>query len=516
MTMSNRRLSRRRFLSQAAAVSPALFIRQTSSRFASNPFTLGVASGHPLPDGFVIWTRLAPMPLYGGGMGLEPVLVDWEVAEDEGMTHVVRKGKSLASHEWAHTLHVEVEGLSPERWYWYRFHVGSEESPVGRSRTAPALDASVEFMRFAFASCQHYEHGYFSAYRHMVDDDPQLIVHLGDYIYEEEWGDVRVRRHEAPEPATLWDYRNRYAEYKSDPDLQSAHAACPWLVTWDDHEVDNDYANLMSEELHPEAWFRRRREAAYRAYYEHMPLRRGAAPLGEHLRLYTQAAFGRLARFFVLDDRQYRSPQACPEPGRGGSNTLSLCPERLDPARTLLGREQEAWLDASLEKSDAQWNILAQQTLMAELDLSPGEGRRFWTDGWDGYPEARARLLRSLHEKGTSNPIVIGGDVHMFWVGNLTTDFRDEHAPVVASEIVGSSITSHSGETADHVQAMVADNPHLLYGNPEHRGYVLVELTRLDATTRLRGLHDVTAADSGVRTLATYAIENGKPGPQGA
>lgn len=504
-------VSRRRFLRATASAAPALLIRQSPTRFSANPFTLGVASGYPDPEGFVIWTRLAPMPLLGGGMDPASVLVNWEVATDERLSNVVRRGTAVAEADWAHSVHVELKGLEPDRWYWYRFHAGVEESVVGRARTAPPSDSFPERLRFAFASCQQYEHGYFAAYRHMVDDDPDLIIHLGDYIYEEDWG-PKIRRHSAPEPVSRDDYRNRYAEYKSDPDLQAAHAACPWLVTWDDHEVDNDYANLSSEELRPREWFRRRRAAAYRAYYEHMPLRNQQKPLGEHLPLYTNVAYGRLAEFQVLDDRQYRSPQVCPNPGEGGSATVSHCPERLDPSLTLLGEAQEAWLFRNLDRSEARWNVLAQQTLMAEIDRTVGEGTSYWTDGWDGYPAARARLLEFLAERKPDNPLVIGGDVHAFWVCDLKAETRDEHAPIVASEIVGSSITSQSNLTAARGDALKTDNPHVRYANGEIKGYALVELQRERATTTLRGVDDVTDADTGVTTVATYATENGRPG----
>lgn len=508
-------VSRRRFLTTTASAAPALLIRQSPVRFSTNPFTLGVASGYPFPDGFVMWTRLAPTPLLGGGMDPASVLVDWEVATDDRMANVVRRGTALATAEWAHSVHVELKGLAADRWYWYRFHTGSEESTVGRSRTAPPSASTPDRLRFAFASCQQYEHGYYAAYRHMVADDPDLIIHLGDYIYEEDWG-PKIRRHSAPEPVDLDDYRNRYAEYKSDPDLQAAHAACPWLVTWDDHEVDNDYANLSSEELRPREWFRRRRAAAYHAYYEHMPLRNQQKPMGEHLPLYTNVAFGQLAEFQVLDDRQYRSPQVCPNPGEGGSATVSDCPERLDPSLTILGEAQEQWLFRNLDRSQARWNILAQQTLMAELDRTPGAGRSFWTDGWDGYPAARSRLLEFLDERKPNNPLVIGGDVHAFWVCDLETDFSDEHAPAVASEIVGSSITSSSDLSVERAEALKRDNPHVHYANGEIKGYALVELDQKQAIASLRGLDDVTDADSAIATIATFVIEDGRPGLQRA
>jgi alkaline phosphatase D len=444
-----------------------------------------------------------------------PVLVDWEIASDDRMANVVKRGTARATAEWAHSVHVELKGLDPGRWYWYRFHVGDEESGIGRTCTAPAADAMPERLRFAFGSCQQYEHGYYAAYRHMVADDPDLVIHLGDYIYEEDWG-PKVRRHSAPEPVDLDDYRNRYAEYKSDANLQAAHAACPWLVTWDDHEVDNDYANLSSEDVRPEEWFRRRRAAAYRAYYEHMPLRNQQKPMGAYLPLHTNVAFGELVEFQVLDDRQYRSPQVCPNPGEGGSATVSECPERLDPSLTLLGEAQEGWLSRNLGRSRARWNVLAQQTLMAEIDRTPGEGTSYWTDGWDGYPAARSRLLDFIAESEVPNPFVIGGDVHAFWACDLKTDFRDEHAPPVASEIVGSSITSASNLTAERGEALKGENPYVHYANGDIKGYGLVDVDGQKAVAHMRGVDDITNADSGVSTVGSYALENGKPGLQRA
>ena len=478
-------------------------------RFAEHPFGLGVASGHPLDDGFVLWTRLF-MP--GHRLNPEPVDVHWEVASDERMQHTVSQGVATARSKEAHSLHVELFGLEPNRPYWYRFRAGSEESEVGRTRTAPGLDQSIDRLRFAFASCQHYEQGYFNSYAHFDDEDLDLVVHLGDYIYESSFGVEHVRKHGAPEPVTLDDYRARYATYKGDPDLKRAHASCPWLVTWDDHEVDNDYAGLVSEQLDPEAWFLARRRAAYQAYYEHMPLRRGARPFAGHMRLHADVSFGALASFFVLDDRQYRTQQVCPVAGEGGSNVVASCDERTDPQQTLLGAEQESWLASRFARSHARYNILAQQTLMAQRDRTPGEGRSFWTDGWDGYPIARRRLLDSLTQHQVSNPIAIGGDVHMYWAADLKRDFDDEHAAVIGSELVGTSITSHSNVTDGAIASSLSDNPHLKYGHAAHRGYTVVELTERAALAQFRAVDTVKRANSPVRTLASFAIEDGKPG----
>jgi alkaline phosphatase D len=511
------RLSRRTFLLTASglvvlgAAPAALVLGQP--RFTANPFTLGVASGYPQADGFVLWTRLAPDPLHGGGMPSQSIRVGWEVAEDESFRSIAARGTATASAQWAHSVHVEVSGLQPGRWYWYRFRAGDAASQLGRTRTAPAPGAAVERMRFALASCQHYEQGYFAAYRHMAREDLDLVAHLGDYIYESSWGRKHVRKHEAGEPITLEEYRNRHALYKSDADLQFAHAAFPWIVTWDDHEVQNDYAGDHSQERVPAQLFAKRRRAAYQAYYEHMPLPASARPQADEMRLYAHSAFGTLARFHVLDDRQYRSPQVCPRPGRGGSNVVQDCAERLDPRRTLLGEAQERWLFDGLAASDARWNIVAQQTLVAQLDRMPGEGQAFWTDGWDGYPESRRRLLSHIRDSRVANPLFVGGDIHAAIIADLRVNFDDPRTPVVASEFVTTSITS-DGHARTRVDAWAADNPHIRYGDPTRRGYTVMELSARRCVARLYTLDDVKEPDTRIRNLVSFAVENGRPGPQ--
>ncbi|MGH8721246.1 MAG: alkaline phosphatase D family protein, partial [Burkholderiales bacterium] len=404
-------IDRRRFLQAlaAAGVSRALpGCAQGAARFSSYPFALGVASGYPHAGGMVLWTRLSgELPPVG-------LPVRWEIAADESMSKIVASGNAIAAPDSAHALRVEANGLQPERWYWYRFMAGDATSPIGRTRTAPRADAAVERLRFAFASCQQYEQGFFGAHRHIAADAPDLVAFLGDYIYESSWGKEHVRKHDAGEPTTLEDYRRRYALYKADPELQAAHAACPWIVTWDDHEVDNDYADDRPEDGMPREAFLARRAAAYRAFYEHMPLPERMAARGPDLRLHTQLGWGQLGRFYPLDGRQYRSRQACPRRGRGGSNTVDVdkCGALADSARSMLGHAQERWLEGALGESRARWNFLAQQTRMAQFDQKPGPGRRAWTDGWDGYPAARQRLLDFLAEKRIANPVVLGGDVH--------------------------------------------------------------------------------------------------------
>ena len=515
-------LSRRRFLQALAALGlsstlgPSRAQFQPKPRFAADPFSLGIASGYPLPGGFMLWTRLAPvLDAPGGGMAPEVVPVRWEIARDERFTQVAAGGTAYATPDWAHSVHVEATGLEPGRVYWYRFASGGATSPVGRAKTAPAFGSKPDRMRFAFASCQQYEQGYFGAYRHLAADDLDLVAFLGDYIYEASWGRDHVRKHNPGEPHTLEDYRARYALYKSDADLQAAHAACAWMCTWDDHEVENDYAADRSENAdHPE-WFLARRAAAYKAYYEHMPLRREMVPFGPHARLYTRLAFGNLASFHVLDDRQYRSHQACPRSGRGGSNVVDVaeCAELADPKRTLLGADQERWLEAGLKGSRAKWNVLAQQTTLAQSDQKPGPGRQAWTDGWDGYPAARARLVDCLADNKVSNPVVIGGDVHMFYVNDIKRDFANPRSETVASEIVGTSITSQARSQAS-VEKVLPDNPHIRFADSRFRGYVRVEVTQSRMVTNLRAMDDVARRDAPCSTLASFVIEDGKPGAQ--
>src|SRR5258706_5007282 len=394
---------------------------------------------------------------------------------------------------------------------------GEAASAVGRTRTAPTAGAAVSRLRFAFASCQQYEQGWFTAYRHMAREDLDLVVFLGDYIYESSWGREHVRKHDAGEPRTLDEYRARYALYKGDANLQLAHAAFPWAVTWDDHEVVNDYAGEHPGYELPSEAFLARRRAAYRSFYEHMPLPVAMRPSENEMRIYTHLDWGRLARFYLLDDRQYRAFHACRAPNTRGSPTLDpeTCAELADPRRTLLGGAQEAWLERALADSKAGWNILAQQTLMAQMDRKPGEGRAVWADGWGGYPAARRKLLTFLNEKRTANPVVIGGDVHMHWVADLKPDFDDPKSPVVASEFCGTSITSQ-GAAQKQVDERMADNPHLKYGRSDHRGYVAMSIAGGRLNAELVGLETVKKPESRGEVLARFVVEDGRAGPQRA
>lgn len=486
---------------------------QATPRFSRDPFALGIASGTPGDRDVVLWTRLAPAPTEaGGGMPPEPVPVAWEVADDERFQHVVTRGTAIATPEHAHAVHVVANGLQPGRPYWYRFMSGDAMSPIGRTRTMPS--GSPTRLRFCFASCQHYEQGYFGAYRHMAEDDPDLVVFLGDYIYEVPFAREKVRAHEGHIPRTLAEYRARHALYKTDPDLQRMHAASPWLVTWDDHEVENDYADSRSETLDPN--FLVRRAAAYQAYWEHMPLRPISAPNGPSMRIYGRHSFGDLVRFHVLDDRQYRSPQPCPMAGYGGSNIVENCAGLLDPHATLLGADQEQWLMQGLMQPGARWNVIAQQTLMAPLDRKrEGDGQAWWTDGWDGYPAARKRLLDFMAARRPVDAVVIGGDIHMSVAADLRPDFNDPRSPVVASEICGTSLTT-LGPPRERTQAMLGRNQHLRFLDGGRRGYVRVDVTPVALTAAIRVVDDARRRETGVATAATFAVEAGRPGLQSA
>jgi len=502
---------RRAFLIGGLAIvgAGALSRVQARPRWDASPFSLGVASGDPAEDSVVLWTRLAPDPLNGGGMPPAPVTVRWEVAEDEAMRRIVKQGQTTAVAEWAHTVHVEADGLAPYREYWYRFHAGDATSPIGRTRTLPRANDEVNRLRFAFASCQHYEVGFFTAYRHMATEDLDLVFHLGDYIYEGAGRDGQTRRHKGLELATLDDYRNRYAQYRMDPDLQAAHAAFPWILTPDDHEVDNNYANAISEHDDPREAFLQRRAAAYQAYYEHMPFRRRSIPSGPDIQLYRPFTYGKLASFFVLDTRQYRTDQPC------GDGSKAACPGVADPNATLLGAAQERWLLDGLGRSKGRWNVLPQQVMMAKVDQMPGPEERFSMDQWSGYDAGRTRLLEFMASRRPSNPVVLTGDIHSNWVNDLKVDFRDADAPAVATEFVGTSITSGGDgmDQAERMKGVLGENPFVKFQNSQ-RGYVSCSVTPGAWHADYQVMDFVTKPDAPRKTRASFRVTSGRAGAE--
>ena len=477
-----------------------------------DPFTLGVASGDPAHDGFVIWTRLAPVPDAEdghGGMPYRNVPVYWEVAADERFRRVVRSGMYLARPEWAHSVHVELRGLAPGRDYWYRFKAYGHISPVGRARTAPHPGVFGPPLVMAFASCAHYEHGLFTAYRRLAEDEPDLVLHLGDYIYENAATGkcTAVRRHDGPEAVDLAGYRLRHALYKTDPDLQAAHAVAPWLVVWDDHEVDNNWAGDMPEEKSPTPpeEFPLRRAAAFRAYYEHMPLRRSSMPRGPYLPIHRRVRWGRLATFHVLDTRQYRHDQCC---GDGWKH----CPESAGPERSILGRAQERWLLDGLAARTARWDLIAQQVFFAQRDADAGPLKLTSQDAWDGYAACRDRITRGWVSAGVRNPVVLTGDVHTHWAAELKTDYDDPDSPSVGVELVTTSITS-GGDGRDIDTAtdpFLAINPHLRH-HDARRGYVRTRITRETLTADFMVVPYVTRPGAPAEPRAQFVVEDRVP-----
>ncbi|XHX80802.1 MAG: alkaline phosphatase D family protein [Stenomitos frigidus ULC029] len=484
--------------------------------FSGYPFSLGVASGNPLPNGVVLWTRLAPKPLNGGGMPAYNVPVRWQVAADENMRRIVKSGTELAVPEFAHSVHVDVRGLQPGRTYWYQFKAGNEISPIGRTRTAPARNERLDRLRFALANCQDWQNGYYTAYKHLAEEDLDLVVHVGDYIYEYGPEPGGPRQHNGPEIVSLEDYRNRHALYKTDTNLQAAHAAFPWVVTWDDHEVENNYASGISEvDGEPDqdpAVFLRRRAAAYQAYYEHMPLRKSSLPYGADLRLYRRLTYGDLAQFNVLDTRQYRSDQPC------GDDLKPRCEAALDPNATLTGKAQERWLFQGLRQSPARWNILAQQVMFSQFDFDARPGvQLFNVDQWDGYVAARNRILTVLEQQKVPNPIVLAGDIHSSWVHDIKRDFDKPESKTLGTEFVATSISSDfPSQFIAPVTAALSNNPHTKFFNGALRGYLRCDLNRKQWRSDYRVVSTIAAPQATISTLASFVVENGKPGAQPA
>jgi alkaline phosphatase D len=482
--------------------------------FRADPFSLGVASGDPAPDGFVIWTRLAPEPFDGGGMPDAVVVVAWEVAEEPDFRRIVAKGEAPARPELAHSVHIEVGGLQPARDYSYRFTVAGIQSQTGRARTLPALGAPVASFKLGLAGCQRYDDGYYTAYRHMADERFDLIFHYGDYIYEHaqykpggahKLPVIRPMPRPYGEARTLADYRNRYAVYKADADLQAAHASAPFVISFDDHEVDNNWAGEHCVERGvTREQFLARRAAAFQAWYEHMPVRAAQRPVGPDVQAYRRIAIGDLATLNVLDTRQFRSPQAC---GDG----WKVCPEAADPSRTMMGAAQEKWLADSFRAERRRWTILAQQVLLMRLDRDPDPATlKVDMDKWDGASAARDRLFADLAAAKVANVVVLTGDIHNNWAGELKADFGDERSRSLGVEFVGTSISS-DGDGSDTKPAMpklFAINPHIKFFNNQ-RGYMRHTLTPKTWTADFRTVERISVPGMPVTTRQRFVVEAG-------
>jgi alkaline phosphatase D len=524
-----RHIGRRRFLTATGAAAALAFAvnlptagvagaaELDAARITENPFTLGVASGDPLPGSVLLWTRLAPAPYQpDGGLPAERVTVHWELARDEHFRRPVRRGAAHAHPEFHHTVHVEVDHLEPGRVFYYRFRVGRWISETGRTRTAPAAREQVSALTLAAVSCQAYHDGYFTAYGHLAAEDVDVVFHLGDYLYEYAVNSVGGNRNHTDrtlpalfnrETVTLEDYRLRYALYKTDPDLRAAHAAHPFVVTWDDHETENNYADDIPENDVPPEEFLLRRASAYRAYWENQPLRRPQRPEGPDMRLYRRLVWGDLAQFDILDTRQYRTNQA------QGDGARVPGPEVDDPARTMTGETQERWLLDGWQASRALWNVVPQQVVFSQRKFDLTSPSRVSMDAWDGYRASRRRVLDGARAAGVENLMILTGDVHVGYAFDVKEDFDDPASRTVGTEIVATSVSSgrDGTERPANWQTYLTANPHLRFYDGR-RGYVTVGLGRERARADFRTVPYVTRPGAPVTTAASFVTEAGAPG----
>lgn len=501
-------LGRRQLLGRAAALAATQFLAgglharpaETRARALVDPFALGVASGEPSGDGFLLWTRIAGLT--------EDRLVGYEIAHDENFRRIVRQGREIAPAARGGAVHLEVRGLAAGRRYFYRFHHGDA---VSRTGTVATIAAAPDRVRLALTSCQHWEHGWFAAYRDMIANGVDAVLQVGDYIYERSFGPgPNVRSFGAPDPRTLDEYRARHALYRSDADLAAAHAAMPFLVSWDDHEVENDYfADRAGYTADPQA-FIRRRAAAYRAYFEHMPLRPSALRPDGSVRLYRSIAWGDLAAAHILDTRQYRTPSACVANGAAGDSPITHCAAAADVGGSMLGKAQEAWFDKTVAAHPVRWSLVTQQTFFSRLVLPTGPDS-LHPQFWDGYPAARERLLDALAAAGTRNAVILGGDVHSFWINDVKRDFSEPSSPTVATEIVTSCLASHNGPEALFGPAPQL-NPHVRFRDNAHAGYVLLDIGREHIEGVARAVTNLADPASDCRTLHSFTIADRYPG----
>lgn len=524
-----RHLGRRRFLTVTSAAAALAFATNLPSagaaqaaeydarRITDDPFTLGVASGDPQPDSVLLWTRLAPKPFEpDSGLPAARIDVQWELARDERFRRIVRRGKATAHPEFHHSVHVDAAGLDADRVFYYRFRAGSWVSPVGRTRTAPAPGSRPRSLSLAAVSCQAYHDGYFTAYQHLAQEDLDVVVHLGDYLYEyavnatggaRNYTDRTLPSLFNRETVSLEDYRLRYALYKSDPDLMAAHAAHPFVVTWDDHETENNYAGDTPENDVPPEDFLLRRAAAYRAYWENQPLRTPQRPEGADMQLYRRLHWGRLAQFDILDTRQYRSDQAY------GDGWQTPGPESEDPSRTMTGAGQERWLLDGWRSSRARWNVVPQQVTFSRRRSTPNDAYKLSMDSWDGYPASRERLLAGAESAGIDNLMVLTGDVHVGYAFDIKRDFEDENSRTVGTELVATSIASGKDGTDKPANwdAYMAANPHMKFYNGR-RGYVAITLEEASARADFKTVSAVTTPGAPITTTASFVTQAGQPG----
>ncbi|MFC8953360.1 alkaline phosphatase D family protein [Streptomyces sp. NPDC057101] len=494
----------RRTVVKAAAVTavaaPALLgaASQAQAAAGATAFLHGVASGDPLPDGVLLWTRVTPSPEAVPGSGLGPdVQVGWELAEDRAFARIVASGTIAATAASDHTVKADVRGLRPATSYWFRFTADSAVSPAARTRTAPAADAAVPGVRFGVASCANWEAGHFSAYRHLAARaDLDAVLHLGDYVYEYATGTYpeakyTVRQHEPRhEIVSLADYRARHGHYKTDPDLQALHATHPVIAIWDDHEFANDAWTGGAENHTPgaEGDWAARVAAAKQAYFEWMPVRTSTEGT-----VFRRIRFGRLADLHLLDLRSFRSA-----PAKAGSGSVD------DPERSITGRAQLDWLKSGLAGSDATWQLVGTSVMispvafgalpahllepLAELMGLPKEGLAVNVDQWDGHTDDRRELLAHLTSRGIRNTVFLTGDIHMAWANDVPVKAATyPFSASAATEFVVTSVTSDNLDDLLHVApgtlsvvaagAVKAANRHVKWVDMDHHGYGVLDVT---------------------------------------
>jgi alkaline phosphatase D len=477
-------------------------------RFMTNPFLLGIASGDVTDESVVLWTRLLQQPLEADG-GMEPVNIPvrWELSLDPKMSRVVRRGEAIATPTFAHSVHIDIDGLDPGREYWYRFSVMSHCSPIGRTKTLPQQDSHPGSVRFITASCQNYTHGYFVAYEHMIRDEPDFIIHLGDYFYDTSFGVTDFRHHETEKaPMTVADFRRRHALYKTDKQLQHAHAEIPFFTTIDNHDA--------IEDMDPEKFAQR--AAAYQAWYEHMPVRGYRAAGDNHFNLHRKIDLGNLVQISLLDGRQFRdSKEICGNndyPDYGFGNYRERCPAVFDEGRSMLGDVQEKWLTESLLQNSASWNVIASPGPYLPFRYHHDDKELSYIGAWDIYPANRKRIAETIAAAEVGHPLILSGDVHSFWAvdGGLTEN-PDERIPVV--EFVASSVSANWPEQlAKPVTDNLPHNPQVKFYDPDKRGYLLHEVSESEWKTTARAMEDVRNEQSPALDLASFLVRKGEPG----
>ena len=473
--------------------------------FTSNPFSLGVASGDPAADSVMLWTRLAPDPTAPtGGMDPEPVTVGWQVGTDEDMADIVASGEAVADPGFGHSVHVELGDLEPARTYWYRFFVGDHESEIARTRTTPAPSSMATQLVFGHVSCQNYNQGYWTAYDDLATADLDAVLHCGDYIYERNSPDVRDLT--LPEPTDLAGYRELYAAYKSDPTLRAAHAIAPWIVTWDDHEVENNYQGDFPSEgtdtPDPQD-FLDRRAAAYQAWWENMPVRL-PSPTGPSWMMHR----GRRLRSARLACRCSTPASTARISTANPATSAPVATTAFDADFTVLGTEQETWLRNRLGESDARYTLLQQGVVMQQWRFLPGDTA--WNlDQWDGYPAARQRLFDDIRAAESQNPIVLTGDVHSSWVGSLAVDFDDPDSEIIGTEFVGTSISSTGEQLEPLIPVVLDQSPHVEWAQAQNRGWTRHTVTPDRWEAEYREVEDVTVADAPVTTSTRWVVPDG-------